>query len=471
MEINIKVANIFKEVLTFNYRYVLIKSGRLGGKTTFAIQLAVALSASFIDRDIIITRNDYSSLEDSSYNEFINWLNEFNLEDYFQIKKDPLRIYNSKTNSTIYFKGIGGADKSRTRSMRTINKVIAVIFEELQQVKDRESLEQAHASFRRLLDQDKGMFIHLFNPEPINSHWLNIYYNLKSKDKDWLCIHSSYKDVLNFISDLDLREILKMKLTDFPRYEWMYEGKASGGFGAVYYEFKREKHLLSREQALLKFKDRRIVGCIIGVDSAVTRDKTAYVPIFLLDNGQGIVSGRDIFIHDPKLWGAYGSVELMPHILKWYKSIENNYGFKENNIPTIMVVDSAATELIRILQYNMPEHVYVNKFDKPSIVNMVDTVKGVLARNTIYLIDDGYHWSIKDAYNCENILAEELENLKWKEKLDGSTPTTYDASTPNDASDAFTYAVCAWYKNPENIYWVEELNYLTNSRNEIYDYQ
>ena len=66
-----------------------------------------------------------------------------------------------------------------------------------------------------------------------------------------------------------------MKLTDFPRYEWMYEGKASGGFGAVYYEFKREKHLLSREQAILKFKDNRIVGCIIGVDSAVTRDKTA----------------------------------------------------------------------------------------------------------------------------------------------------------------------------------------------------
>ena len=99
-----------------------------------------------------------------------------------------------------------------------------------------------------------------------------------------------------------------------------------------------------------------------------------------------------------------------------------------------MVVDSAATELIRILQYNMPEYVYVNRLNKPSIVNMVDTVKGVLARNTIYLIDDGYHWSIKDAYKCENILAEELENLKWKEKLDGSTPTTYDASTPNDVS-------------------------------------
>lgn len=105
-------------------------------------------------------------------------------------------------------------------------------------------------------------------------------------------------------------------------------------------------------------------------------------------------------------------------------------------------------------------------FTKPSIIQMVDNVKGVLARNMIYLIDDGYHINVKGSFKTENMLADELENLRWKDKQDGSTPTTYDPSIPNDVCDAFTYAVNTWYSNPNNLYWLAIANKM---RKDFYD--
>ena len=69
---------------------------------------------------------------------------------------------------------------------------------------DQESLEQASSSFRRFLDVDKGVMIHIFNPQPQNNHWLNKFWTQKEKDTDWLCIHSTYMDIVDFINDLDL---------------------------------------------------------------------------------------------------------------------------------------------------------------------------------------------------------------------------------------------------------------------------
>ena len=45
-----------------------------------------------------------------------------------------------------------------------------------------------------------------------------------------------------------------------------------------------------------------------------------------------------------------------------------------------------------------------------------------------------------------NLLAEQFEMLTWNEKQDN-----YDPIVPNDVSDAATYAIISWFKNPENI--------------------
>ena len=45
-----------------------------------------------------------------------------------------------------------------------------------------------------------------------------------------------------------------------------------------------------------------------------------------------------------------------------------------------------------------------------------------------------------------NLLAEQFEMLTWNEKQDN-----YDPIVPNDVSDAATYGIITWFKNPENI--------------------
>lgn len=473
----IKVAKVFKPLfdncIERKHTDVLLKSGRTGGKSAVAGQVIAVLSTAWADRDMIICRDAFADLRDSSFAEIQSWLEDMQLGEEFQIHLNPMRIINTRSNCNIYFFGIGGEDKHRTKSIKTKHKVGAIIFEELQQVKDRESLEQAKSSFRRLLDPDRGFFIHLFNPEPQNGHWVNMLWNLKISDPDWLCIQSSWMDITKCLNDLDIKAILKEKFLDPARYEWFYMGKTGGGFGSVYPEFKREKHLISRNPILAtnlaleqqtkyqydtnKMADlltHKIIGVIIGYDQAVTHDMTVLVPIFILSNGQAIVSGRDIFYHDPKVLNSLGTVELMPHISLWLKKMSDWYGFERENVPIMFIVDSAATETLRILRANMPDRIGVFPIHKPSIVGMVDIVKGVLARNMIYIIDDGYHMTIKGQTKQDNLLASQLENLIWLAKPNGDTPTTYDPKIPNDCSDAFTYAVNWWWRNPMNMYWV-----------------
>lgn len=443
----IEIASVFAEMFSTDKMYILLKSGRDGGKTTVAIQWAVALSATG-QGDIIIARSDYAALGDTMYNEFSDWVDKYGLRSQFRFYKNPLNILNKATGSHIYFKGVGGADKSRTRGMKTLNPVIAVIFDEVQQLKDRDSLEQAHASFRRLLAPN-GKMLHLFNPEARQSHWLNIYYQLKSRDPDWLCITSTYLDVAKFLQKSDIRAILKMKREDPTRYNWMYLGEAKGGFGSIYPQFDRAKHLISPSEYNIQFAGEFIRGVIVGCDGAVTHDCTSLVPLAIMSNGQAVV--LDIFHHDPLISGQKSSAELIPYIKIWLGRLLKKYSI-EGDIPIIFKVDSAAPELTRQLAYHLGDRCVAHQFKKYSILEMVDIVQSALAKNVIKIIDFG---GVNDFTRmkwraCENPLVVQLESMTWNDKQTG-----YDPSIPNDDCDAFTYGVCSYFKNPDNLYWLD----------------
>jgi PBSX family phage terminase large subunit len=461
-EIVINIAKPFKPLFEFNHRFALVKSGRAGGKSTVAGQLITALSTAFPKRDVVVTRDSFADLRDSSYEEIQSWIEEYGLGSEFIAKKSPLRIYNKRTGGNIYFMGIGGSDKHRTKSFKPKNTLIAVLFEELQQVKDQESLEQAHSSFRRFLDVEKGIFIHLYNPEPQNAHWVNVLWNIKKQDKDWLCIETTYMDVAQFLNDIDLKEIIKLKRLDFPKYEWLYLGKTGGGFGSVYPQFKRNKHFITLSQAKEKFGNMKFVAMIIGGDGAVTHDSTVFTPIGILQNGQGLV--LDIFHHDPKISGQKASSELIPFIKIWFAELYAKYNLQDLPIPILWKIDEAAPELVRNLQYNFSNNRnIIAPHHKSTILEMVGVVQSAIAKNMIYVIDFGGYkdYVLNRWVNAENPLVVCLENLIWNEKQTG-----YDPIVPNDDSDAFTYAVNTFYKNPDNLYWLDNL---IRTRKDFYD--
>lgn len=472
----LKVANVFKPIFDFSKRFVYLRGGRVSGKTTVSSQMVILLTLANPERDVIICRDSYSDLANSTYTELKAFIYDNGLDNDFEFRKAPLYIHNKKTNSNIYFLGIGGSDKHRTKSFKPEHKLIAVVFEELQQVKDQENLEQSHASFRRHLDTDKGSLIHIYNPPAQNSHWTNTYWNLKMVDQDWLCINSDYRDIVKFINDVDLKEILKMKIADKTRYEWLYLGLTGGGFGSVYPQFKREKHFKPVEALLDKFSNtagltlseqskrlrfgQGIQAVVIGGDGAVTHDATVFVPLFLMNNGQIVVP--EIFYHDPLKSGQKASAELIPFIMRWLKELETNYAIGYNT-PIMFSVDSASTELIRMLRYHLTDRYDVYSYGKQTILDMTGVVQSALARNILYIMDyKGYQNYLTNQFNYgDHPLVVALENLIWND-----SQTHYDPSVPNDASDALTYGLNQVFRNVNNLYPLQQYN---NNRQDFYD--
>lgn len=465
-ELVINVCDKYADVLKFEKHHVLIRGGRASGKSAFAGQLISVLTTMFPERDIIVGRDSFSDLRASTYEEIKSWIDELGLNEDFIVGISPLSIINKRTKCNIYFLGIGGSDTHRTKSFKPQHKLIAVLFEEVQQIQDQESLEQAHATFRRFLDTEKGMIIHLYNPEPRNNHWLNIYWNMKVNDPDWLCIHTTYKDIVRWLNDIDLKEILKLKMLDPLKYEWLYEGNPSGAFGGCYPQFKRGKHFIPMKEIQNRFNRQRIVALIIGTDGAVNNDCTVLTPIAVMQNGQAVV--LELFYHDPKTSGVKSSAELCPYISIWLRTLIKKYNLGENSqdqmaVPIIFKVDSAAAELIRILQFNFSQRCTVNKFSKPTIIEMVDIVCSSLAKNMIFIGDyGGYYDYVRATWvSADNPLAYQLEMVQWNEAQTG-----YDPRERNDATDAFTYGVCTYFRNPDNLYWLQSI---ISTRKSFYD--
>lgn len=471
------VSKPFQEIYQFKHRLLVLNSGRIGGKSYALADLVVYLSHTQKERDIVLCRNSYSDLETSTYAQVIKSISGHNMSHLYTIKKDPLKIIHRNGN-VIYFEGIGGSDKDRTRGFVPEHKLSLIGYDELQQVRDEESLIQSNASFRRYMDTEKGIIAHVFNPPPQNSHWINLAWKRWKQDSDYLCIKTSYKDIMRFINDMDLRDILKMKIQDYDRYLNVYEGVPGGGFGSVYPQFKRDKHYvpymkvieqfgltegmpLDERQKKIRF-GQMIHAIVIGGDGAVNQDCTSFQPFALMRDGHMI--RLEVYHYDPKLNGQKSSYELIPSIQRWWDHLNRNYQITGNAIPIYWAIDYSATELIRMLRISFDNRHEIYAYTKKqSIIDMVGVMQSSLASNSIIVMNFGGYteWTTNKFIKGDDPLVIALENLVWNDKQTG-----YESSVPNDDSDAATYGVNFIKRNPENIMTILSYN---NSRKEYYD--
>ena len=447
----LKVSKAFKELFTTDKNEILLSGGRASGKTKISTILATLLIIMNEKCDGIIARATYGSLGTSSYNEFVEQINSMgeDVASMFSFKKSPLRI-EKNDGSTIYFTGYGGSNTSRTRGIHPLNKVGFVIFEETQELTSKENLDQAKASFRRTYGNDVKQFI-IFNPPPMKAHRINLYAEESKKDKKMLVLHTTYKDIWNYLNDFDKRDIIKEKILNYENYRYMYLGIPTGGLGVVYPMLK-ERILISRQEfdTIRLVGGLRIVACIIGVDGAVTHDCTCCVPMLVLNNGQ-VVIGK-CFYHNPLTDNVIGSHKLVQdYISKWFNEIRNDYALDVFNVPIYVRCDNSATDLIQELNFFLGGRANVSKIQKGSIVEMVSNVQSALSNDMVYIIEDHEHFNYsrqEKVYDDINILRKQLSLLVWNEQQNN-----YDPSVPNDMSDAFTYACRFYFSNIENIAW------------------
>lgn len=462
MPIKVRLPLLFKQINESQTNNFVLYGGRLGGKTNNTAKVGILEMLSNPYFDVVVARVSYGSLADSSYAEIEAAIRDMgdNIYEEFRLKRSPLRIERKNNSGTIYFIGYGGSNTSRTKSFKPKHKIKVVILEETQELKDEQNLNEALASLRRHYGEGVKVFI-LGNPKPQKSHWFSKFIEAKKFDPDWEVYNLTYLDILPFINDFDLREILKTKITDYEYYKWFYLGEqTTGGFDAVYPMFKFDKHVISADQwyQVIERSNIRPVACIIGGDGAVNRDSTAFVPLILLNNGQAVVG--PIFYHNPVDDGVIGYHQLVQNLLiYWVEDMTAMFHLGTvrecrlhpymQRIPIWMRIDSAAPDLIQECRFFLSDRCSVDAVKKENVPQMVSTVQSAILNENIIIIDyGGYKSYTKNKWIKKqvNLLAEQFEMLTWNEKQDN-----YDPIVPNDVSDAATYGIITWFKNPENI--------------------
>lgn len=219
--------------------------------------------------------------------------------------------------------------------------------------------------------------------------------------------------------------------------------------GLVYPLFKRNKHFLKPDKFAQIYGKHSIKQVVFGVDGANTNDATAVVPLAIMSNGQGVA--LPMFYHDPKTNGQLSNEQLVPKIQQYLRDLNKEYRLIENGADFYMAVDAAAADLCLTLGYHLPNYYNVSKFTKKDLSQTTDIVNNAFSRNAICILDfGGYYNYCRDLWieQEENQLVKDLELMVWDSKNDKK----FDNTVPNDCADAFRYAVCAYYNNPDNLW-------------------
>ena len=229
-------------------------------------------------------------------------------------------------------------------------------------------------------------------------------------------------------------------------------GKWVKAEGLVFPLFNRDKHYITPEQYAELFGVNRIKYIIFGVDGANTNDSTTIVPLAIMNNGQAVT--LQIFYHNPKKNGQLSNEQLIPLILKYFDELEKEYKIIETGVQLYTTVDCAAADLFLSLKYHLPDFYNVNKYTKKDLMQTTDIVNNAFARGIIRILDFGriYNYWRKEFEICQNQLVTDLELMTWDKNNEH-----FDNTVPNDCADAFRYAVCSYFNNPDNLWETPDL--------------
>lgn len=442
--INLNIIEPYDKLYSTKKKTVVMYSPRISGKTKAITQLLFVYSNKYPNNDIVLARANYNSLKDSLFAEIIAMAEELGISGFFKPRVSPLRI-DAITGTRIYFTGIGGADDSRTRGLKTSKKISLVIFDETQQLKDELNLKHAMATFIRALDDDiDSKMVIAGNPEQPKGHWWNVFCRKHRTLGRYEFIDATYLDIIKYLPKSAIEEIEIERDMNPAMYKFMYLGDIDDLMGGAYAQFRRERHFITPEEATAKFAGETIEYVIFGGDGAITHDSTAIVPIAIMTGGRAVVLER--FFYDPLASGQIlGTMQLVDLILIYYEELEKKYGFYRNNVGIVWSIDTASADLIAQLKYELPDWHLVRAFTKKSIIRNNSVVNNAFARNMLFIQNYGgqfnYYAGRKDTTDK---LVEQLESVVWKDY-------NLDPAIPNDCTDALTYGVNYYFLNPDNL--------------------
>lgn len=135
----ILIPSVYKEIFLDNYRYFLLSSGRVSGKTSILVAMWWLYSNKYPDRDIVILQATATEIKDS----IINEIEKFLCNSGYEVADNPTaEFYIPRAHDHIERAGYRGQTffypitdskgGQRSRGINTKNKLSLVLYEEAQ---------------------------------------------------------------------------------------------------------------------------------------------------------------------------------------------------------------------------------------------------------------------------------------------------------------------------------------------------
>lgn len=448
---NLTIPDVYKEIFLENYRYFILSSGRIAGKTSILVAVWWVTMNKYPDRDIVILQATATEIKDSIINEIEKFLqnSEFDVgssltNEWFIPKSKDRVVHRGQKGATYFYPITDSKGGQRTRGITTTNKLSLVMFEEAQKNKDSNVVEQSVATFIRQLDEEAKMII-VGNNET-NGHWFVDFVNDRRQDKNWCYIYANCYNIWNLLNKQTQEYIEGFKKTNYSEFRRMFLGDINANTSDVVFpQFTRTSNY-KRDYEL---EQHYIVALILGIDHATANDTFACVPVAVLDNGT--TQTLEVMYDDPEENGrSLAPTEQCDLLEKFIDFLDKKYGIHANRLPCILSVDGAASPFIQQLRHlkgtaknrMLWKDFKIHGFTlKKKDINL-GVIKNAFAYNVLTILNEGtYQWNGDINHHR---LAKEIEKQRYKNgKL--------NPSIKNDLCDALEYGLIPYYSNCYNL--------------------
>jgi len=214
MEINEK----YKELYTSTNRYFVITGGRGSGKS-FAVAdflLRLSFEAGHV---ILFTRYTLKSAYISIIPEFLEKIDNYGIMPFFSVTRDS--ITNTKTGSSILFRGIKTSSGNQTANLKSIQGITTWVLDEAEELTDEKIFDKIDDSIRTKTHQNRVILV--LNPTTAE-HWIYRRFFDGGLIMGVTYIHTTYLDNLKNLSKSFIEKAERVRELNPKVYKHRYLG-------------------------------------------------------------------------------------------------------------------------------------------------------------------------------------------------------------------------------------------------------
>lgn len=383
-----KLHKKYKPLFSNDSRYFVITGGRGSGKS-YSLNAFLLLLTYEQDQVILFTRYTLVSADVSIIPEFIDKIEEANLEADFQITKSE--ITNLRTGSKILFKGIKASSGNQTANLKSLSGVTTWVLDEAEELTDEDTFDKIDFSIRHKTKQNRVILIlnpttkeHFIHSKFFEGYGVNAGDNTIKKDCTY--IHTTWEDNKENLHESFIAQAEKIKQNNPKKYNHiMLGGWLDKAEGVILTDWK-----------IGEFVDTGYTG--FGQDFGFSIDPTTLIKVSV-DKSKKFIYASEC-LYKPNLTTSQIAIE--------------NKRYCENKI---IVADSAEPRLIAELK---SQGLNIKGIEKPKI------------SDSIALLQD-YHIVVTE--HSTNLI-KELNNYVWNDKKSKVPEDDY-----NHLIDAMRYIV------------------------------